>query len=271
MTEAEFQYQGSPIFYRSIGDGPAVVLLHGFGEEGSIWKNQYENLDGVRLLVPDLPGSGKSPSVNDMTMEGLADAVHALVRGVLPGEQIILVGHSMGGYIALAYAEKYAETLAGLGLFHSSAFADSDEKKDTRRKGIAFINENGAQAFLKTTIPNLYAPATREKYPSWINGHISSTHNFSGAALVSYYESMMKRPDRTAVLKNARVPVLLVLGKFDSAVPLEDGLKQTHMADLSYIHILGEAGHMGMIEAKEEANRILQDFINQTLARTTPE
>jgi pimeloyl-ACP methyl ester carboxylesterase len=272
MTEHQFRYQDKSIFYRTSGEGLLVLLLHGFGEDGTVWKNQFDALPGVKIVVPDLPGSGRSEAIADMSMEGLAGVLSALVQEITSSEEkIVLIGHSMGGYIALAFAEKYPQKLSGLGLFHSSAFADSEEKKETRQKAITFIRDNGGAAFLKTAIPKLYAPATQENKAHLVEDHISSTHNFSDAALVSYYESMIKRPDRTAVLKSASVPVLMILGKFDTAIPFEDGLKQTHMPDLSYIHVLEKAGHMGMIEMSQESNKILQDFITLIQARTDPE
>jgi pimeloyl-ACP methyl ester carboxylesterase len=161
----------------------------------------------------------------------------------------------------LAYAEKYGPTLSGFGLFHSSAFADSDEKKTIRKKGIEFIQKNGAAAFIKSSTPNLFSPLTHEKNPPLIEKQIEATGNFSADALVVYYQAMMRRPDRTFILKNAVVPVLFVIGKFDNAVPLADSLKQSHLPERSYIKILEKSGHMGMLEQPEESNQILENFL----------
>jgi pimeloyl-ACP methyl ester carboxylesterase len=171
------------------------------------------------------------------------------------------IGHSMGGYVALAFAEKYPEFLKAVGLFHSTAFADTEEKKETRRKGISFIQQHGGPEFLKTTIPNLYAPVTKEVRPELIEQQLAGVNNFSGEALVRYYEAMMQRPDRTEVLRNSKVPVLFIMGRFDTAVPLEDMLKQCHLPKVSYIHILERSGHNGMIEEGPESNKNLSDFI----------
>jgi pimeloyl-ACP methyl ester carboxylesterase len=262
---------GKNIGYRSFGEGPAVVLLHGFGEDGTVWDAQVNHIPGYRLLVPDLPGTGNSDLLQDMTMEGMADAVFTLLETLTGKEPVTLVGHSMGGYITLAFAERYPQKLRSFGLFHSTAYADSEEKKATRRKGIEFIEQHGGPSFLKTTIPNLYSPTNRERLSYILQKHISLVHNFSDAALVSYYWSMMERPDRTAVLEGSRVPVLMVLGRHDTAVPLTDGLKQAHLSFLSYIHVLEESGHMGMWEEPERSNRILLDFINHTAKTTQPE
>jgi pimeloyl-ACP methyl ester carboxylesterase len=271
MEQKEITLHGKKLFYRSIGRGPCVVLLHGFGEDGAVWKNQFDALPGYKLIIPDLPGSGRSEMVEDMSMEGLAEAVKEIIIHETAelffkeGEphSVVMTGHSMGGYITLAFAEKFPGMLKGFGLFHSTAFADSEEKKQTRRKGIEFMEKHGGYEFLKTSIPNLYSPVTKEKNPSLIVQQIEASRNFSGAALVSYYVSMIQRPDRTPVLQQTHLPVLFIFGKYDNAVPLQDGLKQAHLPNLSYIHILEKSGHMGMIEEREEAVRILKEYIER--------
>ncbi|RYZ59920.1 MAG: alpha/beta hydrolase [Chitinophagaceae bacterium] len=260
METKRITHKGKSVSYRAGGHGPLVLLLHGFGEDGTIWKGQYDLFPRHRLVVPDLPGTGESELLEETSMESLADAIKA-VMDAEGAEKVILIGHSMGGYVALAFAEKFPEALQALGLFHSSGFADSEEKKETRRKGIRFIQENGADPFLKTATPNLYSPRSKEEHPEWIAEHLAATHNFSAQSLVSYYMAMIDRPDRTAVLEQSKVPVLFVMGRHDSAVPLQDGLKQCHLPALSYIHILEETGHMGMIEEKAKTAALLTAFV----------
>ncbi len=166
----------------------------------------------------------------------------------------------MGGYISLAFAEKYPNKLNALGLFHSSAFADDEEKIATRRKAIGVMNEKGAMTFLKTAIPGLFND--KEKSSADIEGLIEKGKAFSSEALVQYYEAMIARPDRTAVLKDLKIPLLLILGKYDPAVPLEQGLKQTHMASTTDVHILKDSAHMGMIEEKDLSANILIKFLH---------
>lgn len=238
-------------------------MLHGFGEEGSVWRNQFDLFTDHQLLIPDLPGSGESEAIDDMSMEGLASAVKELVNNLQPGKRSTLIGHSMGGYVALAFAEKYPDSLNAFGLFHSTAFPDSEEKRETRQKGIRFIQEHGAFEFLKTTTPNLFAPKTKEENGGVIDEQLATVRNFSAENLVSYYEAMMQRPDRTDVLRNSQVPVLFVLGKYDAAVPVEDGWKLCHLPHLSYIHHLENAGHMGMLEEVAETAQLLTRFVTQ--------
>ncbi len=259
----EIEAGGKKIFYRVLGKGTPVVLVHGFGETGDVWKNQTDFLkDSFQLIIPDLPGSGQSEMIDDMSMEGLAE----VIKLIFDKEKIVqaaMIGHSMGGYITLAFIQKYAEYLNAFGLFHSTAYADSEEKKATRKKGIEFIQKNGAFDFLKTTTPNLFSPVSKEKRPAIIEEFISQLHNFSASALVSYYEAMMERPDRTQLLKDTALPVLFVMGEYDTAVPLQDSLKQSHLPEKSYIHILHQSGHMGMLEEETNSNAILNKFLSE--------
>ena len=264
--EKEIEIAGKKIFYRAFGSGKPVMLVHGFGETGDVWSNQVDFLkDKFQLIVPDLPGSGRSEMIDDMSMEGMAEALKDILdkEVELPGGEVSLVGHSMGGYITLAFVEKYESLLHSFGLFHSTAFPDSEEKKAARQKSIEFIKEHGAFEFLKTSTPNLFAPRSKEKTPDMVNKFVQSLSGFTPEALISYYEAMMKRPDRTQVLKNAKIPLLLVLGQHDTAVPIEDGLKQCSMADKTYFHLLHESGHMGMFEEVDKSNRLLEDFLSE--------
>jgi pimeloyl-ACP methyl ester carboxylesterase len=259
----EILIDGKKIVYRITGTGKPVILIHGFGEEAEVWNNQVDFLqDKFQLIVPDLPGSGQSEMIDDMSMEGMAEVIHFIIHEENI-ESCPVIGHSMGGYILLALMESYWNHVSAFGLFHSSAFADSEEKKATRRKGIELIQQNGAFEFLKTATPNLFSPITKDEKPELIVEQVARLHNFSPLTLVSYYEAMMQRPDRTEILRKATVPVLFIMGKYDAAVPVEDGLKQCHLPEKSYIHILRHSGHMGMLEEPDKSNLALENFLQE--------
>lgn len=260
----DFFYNNSPIRYLKSGTGAVVVLLHGFGEDSSIWNHQITHLQQYfQVIAPDIPGTGGSGRLHDgreISIENYADAVYALLQH----ENITgccLLGHSMGGYIALALAEKHPEMIKGLGLVHSTAFADSEEKKANRQRGIEMMDQYGGAAFLKTTIPNLFSQAYKTANGEEINGLIEKGNAFSTLSLQQYYYAMMTRPDRSDILKKSRVPVLFIAGTEDVAVPINDVLKQTAMPDYSYIHILDHVGHMGILETPGIVNRFISDFV----------
>ena len=260
-VEKTFLYQEKKIVYRSIGTGKPVMLVHGFGEDGNVWNNQIAFLkDNWHLLIPDLPGSGKSELIRDMSMEGMAEVLHSIIHEESI-DQCTVIGHSMGGYVVLALVENYWNHVNAFGLFHSTAYADSDEKKEVRKKGIEFIKEHGAFEFLKTSTPNLFSPNSKEQNASLIKEFINGLYGFSGEALIAYYQAMMQRPDRTNVLKETKKPVLIIAGEYDNAVPLADILKQCHLPEMSDFHILKKSGHLGMLEEAETSNRILEEFL----------
>jgi pimeloyl-ACP methyl ester carboxylesterase len=262
MDKKEIEINGKKFVFRIYGEGKPVLLIHGFGELENVWKNQLDALSGkYRIIVPDLPGSGESDLIPDMSIEGMAEPIK-----IMMDEENIkkccIIGHSMGGYITLAIAEKYPEYLEAFGLFHSTAFADTDEKKSTRRKGIDFIKEYGAFAFLKNTTPNLFSPATTAEKPGLIDEQIETLTGFTDTSLILYYEAMINRPDRTHILRNSTIPILFVAGKYDNAVPIIDSLKLCHLAPLSYFYTLENSGHMGMLEEAGKTIHILEEFLN---------
>ncbi len=276
MENKKISYQDKNIFYRSGGKGKAVVLLHGFGEDGSIWDNVTELEKNFHLIIPDLPGSGNSEMLTgeNISIDNYADLIKEIITKeflkVSPVGQVpiaigiegaVIIGHSMGGYIALAFAEKYPNLLNGLGIFHSSALADDDEKIKTRHKAIEFIQTNGAEAFLKTSIPNLFGEKFKKEHADQIDVMIKKGESFTPSALIQYYNAMINRPDRTEVLKTFRHPVLFIAGEEDNAVPLQAVLQQCHLPATSYLTILPAAGHMGMLEEKDKCREALQTFL----------
>ncbi len=243
------------------GKGATIVLIHGFSENATLWDNQTTQLKKhYRIIIPDLPGTALSPLTTPLTIESMAEYVYAILLAENISEAVI-IGHSMGGYIALALAEKYPALLKGLGLFHSTARADSEEKKEGRRKSIRMMEQYGAETFLRQTLPNMFSPATKSKHSELVDAYVKMGMECQLPALVAYYEAMAKRPDRTGVLKTLRAPVLFMIGKDDNAVPLDNILPQITLPATGSIHIFENVGHMGMWEIAEESNVILEQFM----------
>ena len=271
MTEGYFNYQSSSIYYRIEGNGTPIVLLHGFGEDGEVWHHQLNALSATALVItPDFVGSGKTVVNEDAftevktaqlnSIEFYADSIEALLRH-LNIAQCVLLGHSMGGYATLAFAEKYPHLLIGFGLIHSTSFADSEEKKENRKRGIAMMEEHGGFSFLKNTIPNLFTSSFKKEYPAEVNGLIEKAKEFTTKTLQSYYQAMINRPDRTFVLTEATVPVLIMAGEEDIVVSLNDSLFQSHQPKICQIELLKGAAHMGMLEAPEKMNDAIVAFL----------
>ena len=155
--EKNLRFQNKSISYWIQGKGTPVMLVHGFAEDHEVWEHQVKHLQKVfQLILPDLPGSGKSELLSDVSMENMAEVLKAILeQEAIP--VVAMIGHSMGGYITLAFAEKYGDRLNSFCLFHSTAYPDNDEKKQTRIKAIEFMKKNGVVEFLKTSTPNLFA------------------------------------------------------------------------------------------------------------------
>jgi pimeloyl-ACP methyl ester carboxylesterase len=262
MKDKKISYQDSMIHYSVSGQGAPVVLLHGFAEDGTIWERQARYLESrYQLIIPDIPGSGKSNLIinGHVGLEAYAEVIKEIItaEGI---SKFTMIGHSMGGYITLAYQEKYPHDLRAFGLFHSSAFADDSAKTESRKKAIEFIKTNGAAAFLKTSIPGLFSDPVKSQDD--ISQLLEKGNAFSSEALIQYYEAMIARPDRTFILQKATVPVLFVGGQHDKAVPINHTLQQTHLPPVAYLHVLRESAHIGMLEETGLSNEILANFLH---------
>lgn len=233
-----------------------VVFLHGFSENAHVWdsflpllnqNHSYYTLDFSKLTFCQ-------------TIEEYADWVHAEIEQ-LGLTHFVLIGHSMGGYISLAYAEKYPEYLAGLGLFHSTALADTDEKKVSRDKTVAFIQKYGAAEFITDFLPKMYSDSFRKRNNVLIAKALEDNLQIPAAALVSATLAMKARKDRTTVLQKLRLPVLMIIGKEDKFIAYDTVLPQISLCEEPYILILNRIAHAGMHEAPVVCANIVDEFI----------
>ena len=233
-----------------------VVLLHGFGEDSTIWHDYTSVLEeNYTIILPDY--SRKSDL---KTIEQYADFVYEVIQkqGV---EKCAIIGHSMGGYIALAFAEKYPTMVSGLGLFHSTSFADSDEKKEARTKNIEFIQKHGSALFIRASTPNLYAEEFVKRNPALIENHIEIASQISPEALMAGMQAMRDRPDRRSVLKALRCVVMFIIGEKDKSVSPADAKSQIMMPRYFSSSILDNVAHMGMIEERDHCLAFLEKFL----------
>jgi pimeloyl-ACP methyl ester carboxylesterase len=258
-------FKNSSIFYSIKGHGKTVMLIHGFGEDGNIWNELVSKLkNNFRLIIPHLPGSGKSTILKtENGKTSIDDYAEAMIQ-ILKNESVInctVIGHSMGGYITLSIAEKYPKILTGFGLFHSTAFTDNEEKKQTRLKSINFIQAHDGMSFLRTSIPGLFADKFKQEHPGTIEKLIDAGQSFSSETLIQYQKAMIDRPDRMTLLQTTTLPVLFIIGEKDQSIPLQQSLQQCHLPVLAHIHILPNAAHMGMLEESELCTDIITSYL----------
>jgi pimeloyl-ACP methyl ester carboxylesterase len=262
MHSKEIIYQNKRLHYKIGGSGNLIVLLHGFAEDHQVWIHQFEALEkDFKIIAPDLPGSGLSEALEteNLSIEDLARAIDAIIDEENI-KQFILIGHSMGGYISLAYEHLFSEKIKAIGLFHSTCYNDSQVKIQNRKKSIEFIKNNGSEAFLKTIIPDLYFNTSNELLH--IESQLSIAKNISSSTLIQYYQSMICRPNNEQVVKKINKPVLFIGGSHDKLIPIEQTINESCLADCSFIKILKNSGHMGMIEEHQKTNETLKQFIH---------
>lgn len=238
------------------------MLLHGFCEDHRIWEEFIQDLEAepYQVIAIDLPGFGASETVEGITIEGMARRVHAVLEDLKAGPAVV-IGHSMGGYAGLAFARLFPERLLGLGLFHSHPYADNADKKALRYKSAAFIRRQGHALFVKQLIPSLFADNFARSNAFLLEKLIYRASHFPSEGIIAAQKAMAERQDETETLKSLAVPALFIIGKQDSAIPVDQNQEQAHLPEVASIHILEKAGHMGQFEARKETQRYVRQFV----------
>ena len=254
------QFQSKKISYTINGSGPALVLLHGFLESAAIWDNFTEILQKeFTVIAIDLPGHGGSEVLAEIhTMKKVADSVKEilLTENI---QQSVLVGHSMGGYVALQFASENEPMLKGLVLFHSHANADSEEAKENRRRTINIVKQNRG-GFIRQFIPDLFDQRHVAEYSSEIKELQDQAALMSSEAIIAALAGMRDRESQLQYLLLSEVPVFFIIGKQDSRMPYNQLMAQAVIPSHSEVILLEDVGHMGYIEAKAKTLQALRHF-----------
>jgi pimeloyl-ACP methyl ester carboxylesterase len=248
------------IQYRVEGQGPAIVFLHGFMESARIWRPFLEKLKSKFTVIRiNLPGHGKSSVYGEVhTMEFMAESVKA----VLDHEKIekaMFVGHSMGGYVGLALAEKYPSLMNGLVLFSSISFSDTLERKKDRNRAIVAA-EAHKMKYITSVIPNLFFERTGAKASKRIFKLVKIASKQPIEGITAALKGMIERPDRTNILSTANFPTLILTGHDDLLIPLERTQEMAKLAPNAQTIILEHCGHVGFIEQEKESIKIILTF-----------
>lgn len=254
-------YKNKKVAYQVEGKGAPVVLLHGFCEDSTVWEEFRSDLleENYSVIRIDLPGFGRSEALPAVTIEQMAEAVHAALVKLKIGE-VVFIGHSMGGYVGLAFARLYPKMLRGLGLFHSHPYEDSEGKKENRRKSVAFIKRQGHALFVKQLIPTLFNRKFANSNAFLVEKLTYRAARGKSAGIIAAQEAMIGRKDESGALSSLEAPVLFIIGEEDQAVPPES-IEQIHLPQTASIHILEKVGHMGLFEARKETQRIVRQFV----------
>ena len=246
------------VFYTDQGEGFPVVFIHGFCETHEVWNRFAEKLSkDFRVISVDLPGFGNSASLPENF--SIADAGAQIINLLkqLEIKKCVSIGHSLGGYVTLAMVKQQASLFSGFGLFHSSAYADTEERKAARNKVIEFVSKNGVPAFIETFIPPLFYDKANPDIPFAVKMALQTKQE----TLIGYAKAMRDRPDLTGVIEKFNHPVMFMAGEKDTVIPPEALEKQSKLAAKPHLFIIKGAAHMGMFEKESETLSLTHKFL----------
>ena len=254
-----FPYRDVSFAYTDQGKGPAIIFLHGFLENQNMWRGIIAALPKTqRKITLDLPGHGNSGNLGYIhTMEEMAEVVKALMDH-LKLKKAFLMGHSMGGYVALAFAEKHPDCVRGIILMNSTTRADSAAKKKDRSRAIKMVKENH-RSFIRKAIPNLFRPKNRRTMREVVNEIKQEGLNTSKQGVIAALEGMKVRPDREVLLHFAPYPFLFIAGKNDPVFPFEALKNQLEAGQVT--PCITQNGHMAHLEDTEVVLKALKEFL----------
>ncbi len=248
--------------YTERGEGMPLVLIHGFPFDHTIWSRQLEEVgDSVRVLAPDLPGFGQSRALEggEATMDDYADRLAQWAQEVGLG-RFVLVGHSMGGYVAFAFLRRHADMIAGLGLVCTRSGPDSEQGKKGRYEMADNVRERGPQAVVDAMLPRLLSDETREKNPQIVAQLKEIMLRQSKEGIIAALQAMATRPNSSPLLETIEVPTLVVGGAGDQIIPApEIDLMAATIPGARQERIDG-AAHMPMMERPDKLSGMLRDL-----------
>ena len=241
--------------YTRRGKGTPLVLLHGYPLDHLLWEEVAPLLeDTFDLILPDLRGFGESTTVGSpYTMDDYASDVAGLLDQ-LGIQKAAIAGHSMGGYVALAFARLYPERISGLGLVSSQVLADPPDRKDGRYKSAAEVSEKGIGGVVETMAPKFTSDERLQAFAR------DAMERQQPAAFIGALKAMAERMDSTPLLPSFKFPVVIIHGKADALIPIDRAREVKNAVPQAHLVELESAGHIPMMEAKEETARALKNL-----------
>ncbi|MFO8234511.1 MAG: alpha/beta hydrolase [Bacteroidales bacterium] len=256
-------YKGKKIRYQVQGEGETFFLLHGYLESQEIWDSFATELSKYsRIIRIDLPGHGMSDVFGEIhSMEFMADVVKH-VLDFEKQETCILIGHSLGGYVTLAFLEKYPQYLKGFSLFHSHPFADTEQVKAKRKKEIELVKQGQKKTVVDANTPKLFADFNLSRFPDDLKKIKQNTLQFPDDGIIANLNGMMQRPARNIILKETDKPFLLIAGKYDNYIDYDKVISQIDLPEKGKLVTLEHSGHLGFIEEREKSLEEIYEFFS---------
>lgn len=259
------QYKNITVYYNMEGTGLPVLLLHGYLENSQSW-GLFASLlaKDFCVIAPDIPGHGASGIIADEhSMDLLADVMAYLLQQ-LGMESVLCIGHSMGGYVMLALADRYPQLLRAMVMLHSTATADTEERKKMRLQTIDALAKGDADNIIRGFVPKTFAQDNVSLFGKEIERLTDLALKTDPQGIISLLRGMMSRPDRCHVLQQTEVPVLFVIGKKDVFISEDMALKQASMPKKADVILLNASGHMGHIEQRDDVLQGITAFIRKS-------
>lgn len=257
----------SDLHYIEKGAGVPVVLLHGFPVDGRIWRGQLKELSKTnRVIVIDLPGFGKTPLDGAYTMDSLAVQVHGLLKEI-GAEPCVLGGLSMGGYVALAFYQKFPTDIKGLILVDTRATGDTPEATANRNELIRQVHHRGPCAVVDAMMPKVVSDNTIAAEPETVTIVREMMEACTPAALEHALVALRDRVDRTELLPSIAEPVLIIVGECDTITPPAEARQMQQAIPRATLQIVPDAAHFSPIENPAFVNRAISDFLRQLNSR----
>ena len=262
-------FRDGKIHYSDSGSGKIIVLIHGYLESADVFKNFADRLSsGFRVIRVDLPGHGLSDACCRInTMEHMAMAVRAVLdsAGI---SSIFLVGHSMGGYVTLAFLDLFPEYLSGYCLLHSHPMADRPEAIEKRKLNIGIVEAGDKDLMIPDFIRNLYADKNAGRLAETIDKSVSIALKTEAKTIVADLKGMMVRPDRTSLTESGKLPFLWILGTMDSHIDYREIMQKVRLPENAQVVVLENSGHMGFIEEEDVAVKAIGEFVQSPAKRS---
>ena len=235
-----------------------MLLLHGFCETHEIWNDLTSlPLSGLQLVAIDLPGFGQSP------LPPAPFSLDEIGRRILEWidaqglHRPALVGHSLGGYVALAMAARSPDSIGALALLHSTPYPDSPERKANRDRVISFVQQHGVGPFVDTFVPSLFY----DRHHPAVHVVDAIARQTSADTLVAYAAAMRDRPSSAGVIAALKAPVMIFGGENDAIVTADVTVDMAKLNPHTTLHLVPHTGHMGMFECPDLARKALGDFL----------
>jgi pimeloyl-ACP methyl ester carboxylesterase len=260
----DIKFKEGKLHYSDTGKGETIVLIHGYLESAEIWSGLAEKLSKkFRVLSVDLPGHGLSDVYGEIhTMAFMATAVYELLDtlGII---KACLIGHSLGGYVSLAFLELFPDHLSGYCLFHSHPFADPPEAVEKRRREIEIVKMGKKNLMYPDNVIRMFASSNLKKFSKALQRSKDIASRIPGEGIVAVLNGMIARPSRLSVMEKGQVPCLWILGAMDNYIPCSIIQTKVNLPANAKVFVLNNSGHLGFVEEENKAVDVIIEFVGK--------